>query len=202
VPQSASYLIYALAWFSFGFAHSLLAAPSIKAMLAPKLGAYYRLAYNIVASLHVFAVWWLGKWLFMGSSSLLMPDWFQSGQTVVGILGIFLLAMALKGYDLGLLAGTAQIRRHRMGLAEAPIEPLHTGGLHAYVRHPIYTGAYLILWGNAKDEFGLATAILASLYLLIGTAHEERYLIRIYGDDYQHYRTHVPAVIPWKGRAL
>ena len=197
-----AHMIYALAWCSFGFGHSLLASERAKDLIVPSLGPYYRLAYNALASVHIFAVWLLGFWLFEGTPTFALSTTVQGGLYGISVLGFAILVLALREYDLGLLAGTAQIRNHRLGLGEPETEPLHTAGFHAYVRHPIYSGAYLIFWGNCQDQLGLATAIWGSIYLTIGAMHEERYLWRLYGDAYQNYRAKVPAFIPWRGKSL
>jgi protein-S-isoprenylcysteine O-methyltransferase Ste14 len=154
-----AHAIYALAWLSFGFGHSFLATANAKHQLAPTLGPYYRITFNALASIHLFAVWLLGAWSFHGISDFVFPNAVQSGMDVLFILGIFILVLALRGYDLRRFAGIAQIENHRSGKIDDEIEPLHTNGFHAYVRHPLYSGAYLLLWGNAQNEFGLATAI-------------------------------------------
>jgi len=194
--------IYALAWCSFGYGHSLLATTKAKGLLIPALGPYYRITYNAAAGIHIFAVWLIGAWLFEGVSEFVLSTPIRAGLHGLSILGLVILVLALRGYDLGLLAGTAQIRNHRQGLGEPGIEPFHTTGFHAYVRHPIYSGAFLMLWGNCQDEFGLATAIWGSTYLTIGAMHEELFLQSLYGKAYQTYRSTVPAFFPWRGKVV
>lgn len=198
----AAHTTYALAWFSFGLGHSLLAGTRAKALLAPTLGPYYRLSYNLLAGIHILAVWLLGHWAFAESPPFALPGAAQTGMTGLSVLGVAILLLALRGYDLGRLAGTAQIRNHYLRIAEPEDEPLRTDGFHAWVRHPLYAGVYMILWGNAQDPFSLATAIWGSAYLAIGTMFEERRLLKLYGDAYQRYRARVPAVFPWLGKAL
>ena len=198
----AAHLVYALAWVTFGLGHSLLAGLRAKGMLTPALGAYYRLVYNLLATLHIGAVWLLGNLLLGNNVPFALPDAMKTALTGLSILGVVMLLVALRGYDLGRLAGTTQIRNHRRGIAEPEDEPLRTDGLHAYVRHPLYAAAYLILWGNAQDSFALATAAWASAYLAIGTWFEERKLLRLYGEAYKRYHEKVPALFPWRGKAL
>ncbi len=192
------HVFYCLAWFSFGVGHSFLASRKTKTLLESKLGAYYRISYNTFASGHIFVVWVFGVWLFDGVNSFNFPETVRIGMWGVSLLGILILVYALKGYDLARLAGTAQIRNHKIGITEPSNEPLHTNGLHCYVRHPIYLGAYLMLWGNALDDRGVATAIWGSAYLFVGTLFEERYLVDIYGDAYRNYRNKVPSIFPWR----
>jgi protein-S-isoprenylcysteine O-methyltransferase Ste14 len=202
VTPLASHLVYALAWASFGLVHSLLARPSAKARLRPLLGPWYRLAYNGLATVHVAVVWAVGWSALAGAGALGLPPWTRGLLMAVEIAGWLLMAVALTGYDLGRLGGLAQIRHHRRGIALPEDEPLRTDGLHRFVRHPVYTAGFLILWGRIGDEFDLATAVWGSLYLAIGAVFEERWLLVHYGAAYAAYRRRVPAFVPWKGRAV
>lgn len=197
-----AHLWYALAWLSFGVAHSLLARDVAKTRLRPLLGAYYRLTYNIVAVFHLGLVWVIGWVVFAGQDRFGLPPWTEASLWALNIAGWLLLFFGLTGYDLGRMAGTRQIRNHRRGIEEPEDEPLRRDGLHRYVRHPLYSAGFLILWGRTFGEFELATALWGSLYLVVGAAFEERGLLRLYGADYADYRRRVPAFIPWKGRAL
>lgn len=189
------HIFYGLAWASFGLIHSVLAADSVKDRLA--FGRYHRLAYNGFAILHLGIVWWLGRvWLSTAPPLGVPPTMAVIGDGAT-IVGLIIIAVALTGYDRGRFLGTTQIRMP----AEDPDEELKTGGLLRYVRHPLYSGLFLVLWGHAQTEFALATAVWGSIYLLIGAMYEERRLAARYGDAYVEYRRRVPAFIPWRGRA-
>ncbi|MDF1736557.1 MAG: isoprenylcysteine carboxylmethyltransferase family protein [Minwuia sp.] len=193
----ADHLIYALLWLFFGAAHSVLASETAKHLTRAWFGRQERLAYNLVAVLHFAATVAAGQFLLGGSAAVPfnMPPLVQGALGAALVAGAILILVALRHYDLGRFAGTTPDRH-----GAAP-EPLHTGGLHRWVRHPLYSGAFLLLLGGATDAFGLATCLWASLYLLIGTWFEEQRLIRLYGDAYRRYRATVPAFIPWRGRA-
>jgi protein-S-isoprenylcysteine O-methyltransferase Ste14 len=195
-------LIYGLAWVSFGAGHSLLAGGAAKARLGGILGGFYRFAYNLLATAHIAGVWAIGRWAFADAAPFSSPTWIDTARVAAYVAGWLLMVWALGGYDLGRFAGTRQIRNHFRGIEEPEDEPLRLDGLHRYVRHPVYAGAYLILWGNVAGPFELATAVWGSLYLAAGTAFEERRLLALYGGDYADYRRRVPSVIPWKGRVL
>lgn len=197
------HLLYALAWLSFGAGHSVLANRSIKARLRPALGSAYRFVYNAVAFAHIAAVWLLGRWVLAeGARPLGQPDWVLLIQAGLGIAGLVLMGIGLRGYDLGRLGGLTQIQNARQGHDAPEDESLHTDGLHRYVRHPLYSAGLLLLLGGVQSEFSLATAFWGGLYLVIGSRIEEQRLLRLYGEDYRCYRERVPGLIPWKGRAI
>ncbi|MEX2454496.1 MAG: isoprenylcysteine carboxylmethyltransferase family protein [Rhodospirillaceae bacterium] len=187
---------YGLAWLSFGLGHSVLAARSVKDRLDGLLGRRYRLAYNGWATLHLLAVWLSGRFLYADAPPPGLPGWWGTVGAGLLVAGIAVMVLALREYDRGRLLGLAQIRAPDL----PEDETLRVEGLHRYVRHPLYGGLFLALWGQAQTEFGLATAAWASLYLLIGTAFEERRLAALYGEDYLAYRRRVPAFVPWRGR--
>ncbi len=189
---------YALAWASFGLVHSLLARGSGAALLRRVFGAGDRLAYNGIAAVHLLAILLIGHWALGDQASFARPEWLAWLQWCGLAFGLLVGLRALSSYDLGLFAGTKQLR----GEAADEDEPLATQGLHRYVRHPLYSALFLCLWGLADDPLSLATAIWGSLYTLIGTYFEERKLISLYGEAYKTYRHRVPAFFPWKGRVL
>lgn len=161
-----------------------------------RLGPYHRLAYNGFAVLHLGAVWWLGRGWLGGAPSLNLPSAVGFAGDALTISGLVIIGAALMGYDRGRFLGVSQIRTPRA----APDEELKLGGLHRYVRHPLYSGLFLVLWGHAQTEFALATAVWGSVYLVIGATYEERRLVARYGAAYASYRSRVPAFVPWRGR--
>lgn len=193
-------LVYALAWLGFGCGHSLLAGTWSKQRLRPFLGAFYRVAYNAFATVHLVLIWSFGHWIFDDQIPFDFPIKLQRSLFVLYIFGWLIMLLGLRGYDLGRLVGIRQVRDQLSGIEGTEDEPLRLDGLHRYVRHPLYSGAFLILWGRATTELELATAIWASMYLVIGSWFEERRLLRLYGAEYERYRSRVPAFVPWKGR--
>lgn len=193
--------IYALLWISFGFVHSLLARASAKRILQPLFGYAYRISYNLFSALHIGLVI-IGGELVLGGNSVV----FEIGNELAFIAtaaqwaGIVVIIFSLTQYDLGRFSGITQVISGSDMTADA--EPLHTTGMHGYVRHPLYLGAYLYLLGGATSEFGMQTALWGCLYLLVGTWFEERGLVAQYGRAYEEYKQNVPAIIPFKGRAI
>lgn len=195
------HLLYAALWLLFGLGHSILAAAQVKARLKPLLRAGYRLAYNLFAVAHIALVIGAGWWLLGDGAPFDRAPALRALQIGASLLGAGVLFAALLGYDLGRFAGTAQLRAQALGKFLDDEEPLHLVKLHRYVRHPIYSGGFLLLWGRVVDEFSLATAIWASLYLWIGSRFEEKRLLARFGESYARYRARVPAYLPWRGRA-
>lgn len=204
-------VVYTLLWVLFGVLHTWLAGSSAKQLFEPSLGRHYRLTYNLVATLHTVAVLLIGLWLFRDYSNYDLPFAVDALRLLLLIAGMVVLIVSLKQYDLGSFAGLKQLGKHRQDnrqenrqeeqqddMNDLAVEPLQTSGIHRFVRHPLYSALFLLLWGMVDSPFGLMTAVLASLYLVIGTYSEERKLLELYGVSYQVYRQHVPAFIPWR----
>ncbi len=76
---------------------------------------------------------------------------------------------------------------------------LKTGGMHTYMRHPLYAGTLLFIWGlffifPFLNNF--ISVIVITVYVLIGIEYEERKLIIEFGEAYKNYRLKVPKLIP------
>lgn len=195
-----AYLFYGLAWGAFGLAHSIFASAIIKRRLAHVFGRAYRLAYNGFAIVSLGATFWIGFQVFAGTDAFQLSREVKMLLGATEISGWFLMFFALGQYDLSRFAGTYQMKASNTNSPDDEDETLQTKGLHLYVRHPLYSAVFLVLWGAVWTRFGLATAIFGSVYLLIGTYFEERRLLARYGQSYGEYRSRVPAFIPWKGR--
>jgi protein-S-isoprenylcysteine O-methyltransferase Ste14 len=74
-----------------------------------------------------------------------------------------------------------------------------TAGPYRVIRHPIYAGAMLILWGSVAGHASLVNAgigLFASLFTLGKIVHEER-LLRCSLPGYEQYARSTKAVIPF-----
>lgn len=191
-----AHAIYALAWVAFGLIHSLLIRDAVKNRLQPVFGNAYRLAYNGFAIVHTAATLGVGWLVFPRLAPFDLPGWLTALQAASFAGGCLLMALGGRSFDLARFIGLAQLR----GGADDD-GPLRTDGLLAFIRHPLFAAGFLILWGGAINEPGLATAVWGSLYLIVGARLEERRLLRVYGAAYADYRRRVPAFIPWKGRS-
>jgi len=80
-------------------------------------------------------------------------------------------------------------------------EPLIIQGPHQQVRHPLYFGVIMIvfgLWLLLDYSFLLITAILQLIWFsFIVAPFEEKELQAIFGEQYQKYSEKVPRIIPF-----
>lgn len=191
-----SLLIYALCWLAFAVVHSVLARQFIQLRLEVFFGSYYRLTYNLLAAIKIIAVLYIGETLLSNTRFPLFDNTAAVVTTLsVQLIGIIVLAVALAAYDIGRFSGITQVV-NKERVSTSFNEPLQRRLLNKWVRHPLYTGALLVLWGGAVSSFGLCTALLGTLYLRIGTSFEERKLRNIYGEEYQRYQQEVPKYFP------
>ncbi len=74
---------------------------------------------------------------------------------------------------------------------------LKTPLLYQLVRHPIYTGVLIAIWASPVFTVNrLLFAVGMTLYVLIGIRHEERDLVREFGEEYENYREEVGGLLP------
>lgn len=80
-----------------------------------------------------------------------------------------------------------------------PASELKVNGIHRFVRHPLYSGTILFVWGlflvfPFLNNF--IAAVLLTLYVLVGISFEEKKLIKEFGKEYEGYIQNVPMLIP------
>ena len=81
-----------------------------------------------------------------------------------------------------------------------PNPELNTGGMNAFVRHPIYSGILLALIGLLlclPTQMTVAGILVSLLYLEIGIRLEEKKLEAEFEGSYNEYKKKVKKVIPW-----
>jgi len=187
---------YALAWVSFASAHTLFARVPIQKMLEHRMGGGYRLVYNGLSIFHILIVFAIGRAnLSSEPIALLSTTPLVTALMLLKIIGLIIVLVSLTQYDLGRFSGITQLRT-RENMSDGTHESFQSGGLNRWVRHPLYSGAFLLLWGGADSAFGFWTAVWGSVYLIVGTHFEERKLLRVYGDVYRQYQLDVPRYIP------
>ena len=85
------------------------------------------------------------------------------------------------------LFGLRQVWLYFRGREYSPL-PFKLNSLYRYIRHPIMTGAFIGIWFTPVMTLGhLLFALGMSSYILIGVYHEEKDLIRAFGERYIRY---------------
>jgi protein-S-isoprenylcysteine O-methyltransferase Ste14 len=183
-----------LFWIIYYIVHSVLAATSVKMFFKKTLGKYfryYRLAYSIFVTITLL---WLLYYQYSFQSPLLIRSitlkYFSF--LLLVLPGILIMFISIKKYFL-LLSGVRSI------FTSMPAAELKADGIHRYVRHPLYSGTILFVWGLFfifPLLNNLIAVILLTLYVLIGISFEEKKLINEFGEKYDEYISKVPKMIP------
>lgn len=95
------------------------------------------------------------------------------------------------------LFGLRQVWNHLRG--QPPVAPAEFSipYLYQWVRHPMMTGFLIAFW--VMPDMSASQALLAAgltLYIVLGTGHEERGLMREFGDNYRNYIATTPRFFP------
>lgn len=190
------HFILALAWIGFCFLHSFLAGIFFKQWLAEKLGEgfrRYRLYYTIFAAINFFAV--LLFQLKMPSFFVYSSNFATNGTGIIlGMSGLLIMGICIVKY-FGRLSGLKTLFSNEIKTGNSLI----ITGLHRFIRHPLYAGTFLFIWGFffAVPLCSLLISnCIITIYTLIGIRFEEEKLIREFGDQYIDYKNKVPMIIP------
>lgn len=72
-------------------------------------------------------------------------------------------------------------------------------GLHKIVRHPLYLGTFIFIWGifiAFPYLSWLISSLIITVYTLIGIRFEEAKLRKEFGAQYDEYCKRVPMILP------
>ena len=79
-------------------------------------------------------------------------------------------------------------------------ETLMTDGVYARVRHPQYTGLFLIVFGEGIVHWPTIVSVAAFPIIVLAytllARKEERQMLQKFGDEYREYQRRVPMFIP------
>jgi methanethiol S-methyltransferase len=176
----------------FGLVHSVMARAGFKRVwtrLVPL--AAERSTYVLVATAQLALVCW--QWRPVGAIHL----WVTAGALALG-LGVLQAA----GWAIALVSTFLIDHFELFGVRQAfgrrASQPLlRTPFLYRWVRHPLYFGMLLGLWAAPAMSAGhFLLASLLTVYVLVGVRHEERDLVRLFGDEYRSYQAAVPMLVP------
>jgi len=128
--------------------------------------------------------------------------WTEAGNLWAHVFGTevaHVVAMIL-GYAIalvGILLVADGWRRIHRGRREGR---LVTEGTYAYIRHPQYTGLFLIVFGEGIVHWPTIVSVIAFPVIVIAytllARKEERQMVEEFGESYREYQRHVPMFIP------
>lgn len=173
-----------IAWFlAFALHHSLFARERVKAWIARHVpDRLLRSLYVWIASLlwlAVVAAWQPVGGLVFEQTGIAT----RAAHAAVQISGVLLIAASVAAIDALELAGIRPAGRPA---------GLQARGPYRLVRHPLYLGWMLAVFGAATMTFDrLVFAGLTTIYLIIAIPWEERSLERTFGEEYDHYKARV-----------
>jgi protein-S-isoprenylcysteine O-methyltransferase Ste14 len=77
---------------------------------------------------------------------------------------------------------------------------LVTSGIYSKIRHPQYTGLFVILFGEGIVHWPTVVSVVAFPIIVVSytllARKEERDMLREFGDEYREYMRRVPMLIP------
>jgi protein-S-isoprenylcysteine O-methyltransferase Ste14 len=168
---------------AFAAHHSIFARDRVKASLAEVVPArLLRSVYVWMAGLLLILV--CLAWRPIGGALYDTIGLGAVAHAAIQLAGVWIIARAVARIDPLELAG---IRPPSMSGG------LQTSGVYRWVRHPLYFGWVLAVFG-ASHMTGdrLAFAAITTAYLVVAAPWEERSLMRTFGDDYERYMRQVP----------
>ena len=144
---------------------------------------------------------WLGMWVTFGGITAPWRQvalysvgwgWIPSALLIAG--GVVLYKLAGSGFSLRQLGGLSEI------LPRQREQRLVTTGIRSKVRHPVYLGHFCEMLGWSLGT-GLAVCWGLTAFAVVTGAlmirQEDAELENRFGEQFQRYRSTVPAFLPW-----
>ena len=189
-----SHTILASAWLLYCILHSVFASTTFKRLIQHRMHShykYYRLYYTLFA-----AITFVGIVIYQVSMS--SYQLFEPTTTSV-VLGIVIASLGLTVMCVCILKYFMQLSGLKGLIETTHSNELMITGIHKIVRHPLYAGTFIFIWG-LLIIFPVASLLIANtiitVYTLIGLHLEEKKLEKEFGDAYRLYKQKVPMLIP------
>jgi methanethiol S-methyltransferase len=188
-PRQGSTIAWDVGLFTvFALHHSVFARERVRAVVARFVPAQLERSFYVwVASLLLVAVclWW--RRVPGVAWSVDRP--FSWALYVLQFAGLWLAVRSAGAIDIWDLAGIRQLDEEpsRHGTVDFKVS-----GPYGWVRHPIYTGWFLIVFAAPHMTFTrLLFAVVSSAYLIVAIPFEERSLRATSGGAYERYARQV-----------
>ncbi len=180
---------------AFALHHSLFARDVVRKWITHLVGALERSVYVWIASALFIAVCALWRPV-TGVAWRVNQPVLAWGIVAAQIVGIWLSLRSASLIDIRELSGLKQLDDSVIPVAQDPSAPpidFKTRGPYGWVRHPIYSGWFLIVFAvPVMTTTRLAFAVISSVYLLIAIPFEERSLRHSSQGAYDRYMRKVP----------
>lgn len=181
-------------WTLYCVIHSTLADIRIKSKFQTLMGnyyKYYRIGYSIFAALTLAMILYFqisipGKVLFH------LPYLQYAVGSVLTLPGAYIMIICVRKYFYELSG--IQVLDHKEQKTS-----LRQDGVHSLVRHPLYFGTLLFVFGLLMFWpllSNLIACIVIFIYTIIGVEHEEKQLNLEFGEAYRDYAERVPGLFP------
>lgn len=189
-----THLFLAVLWIAYCVLHSVLASLSVKAWVQKRVGSqfrHYRLFYTLFAAVSLIAI----VYFQLGIQSIvLFPKSLYTtfAGSLIGITGFGIMLVCIKKYFAS-LSGVKSL------VQEMPSAQLMIKGIHRHIRHPLYLGTFLAIWGGwllFPTLSLLISNVVITVYTLYAIQLEEAKLVAEFGDQYRAYQKSVPKLIP------
>jgi methanethiol S-methyltransferase len=192
--STGAHIILGVLWIAFGVLHSVLAAGWWKRLVQQVMGGaykYYPFLYSVFAAGSLTGIL---IYQFRMESRLLfaLPVWAKVMAGVLALAGAGIMVNICRKYFFA-LSGISVFYK------EQPPVKLELGGLHRYVRHPLYFGTLLFIWALfflMPYASHLIACSIITIYTVLGTRIEEKKLVQQFGAAYTHYQQRVPMLMP------
>ena len=169
----------------FAAHHSILARDPVKRVLAFIPAHLNRSVYVWTASILLVIV--CLAWRPIGGDIYGVTGAAAIALVIVQVAGAWFIAQSVACIDALELAGIRPVRRSDAGL--------QTSGPYGVVRHPLYLGWMMIVFGAPHMTADrLAFAAISSFYLVIAVPWEERSLRQSFGEAYARYQQ----IVRWR----
>lgn len=152
---------------------------------------FYRPAYSIFSFLTLLLVLWYQFTIPTAQLFRLSLFRFVPGM-ILALPGLVIMAVCVRKYFYE-LSGLQSLQQEKVKMT------LQQKGLHKYVRHPLYFGTLLFIWGLLlifPFLNNLIACVVITGYTLVGIELEEKKLKIEYGNEYAEYAKRVPKLIP------
>lgn len=178
----------------FGLHHSLFARRVVRDAVARRIPASLeRSVYVWVASVLLIAV--CAFWQNVPGRAWQLDGAWRGFAVAAQLLGFWLTVRSAAIINAWDLAGVRQVSTGSHGRDAASVGDFRTDGPYGWVRHPIYLGWILIVFGVwTMTGTRLVFALVSSVYILVAIPLEERTLRATSADAYGRYMRRVP----WK----